>query len=443
MMTERPNVILLTIDALRADHVGYHGYERNTTTFLDSLANRVARFDTCISASSHTREAVPALLSGEYPDVFAANGYRHTTETVADRLSTAGYATAGFHSNPYVSRAYGFDSGFDTFDDDVRLGRNRFAALLQRALDKFLLNKGEYHKRAEAINKDALDWLDAQAGPAFLWNHYMDVHGPYNPPEAYTYADREITNGEAHDLYQKIIKRPHEVTKSERQLLIDCYDGEIRYLDAQLKRFFDAIAARGLLDESLVILTADHGDAFGEHGYFTHPRHLHESLLHVPLLVSVPGDSPRGIGLPVSTLDLVPTILEWTGIEYDLPGEPLLCDGTVSIDGHSGVAFASAQGENEYSDVRRFSVRDDRRKVIIERDLPSNTVRDCEAFDLDSDPTEQNPLDCDEAQDGELLRRLNELSRDRVRVQNTQGEAQNTADPSPEIEDRLEALGYK
>ncbi|RLM62459.1 sulfatase, partial [Halorubrum sp. Atlit-26R] len=327
-MTDRPNIILLSIDALRADHLGAHGYDRETSPFLDELADRELAFTTAISASSHTREAVPALLSGRYPDVFAANGYRYVPKTVADRLSEAGFRTAGFHSNPYVSRAYGYDSGFDTFDDDLVLGRNRFFALAQRALNKFVLNKGEYHARAAEINERSLSWLDSidDDRPFFLWSHYMDPHGPYNPPEEYSYSERELSNNDAQALYQKTIERPEDVSENERQLLIDAYDGEIRYLDDQLRRFFELLGDRGLVKESLIVVTADHGDAFGEHGYYTHPRHLHESLLHVPLLVSPPNaSSSKTIHEPVSTLDIVPTIMEYVNRpDEELPGFSLM-----------------------------------------------------------------------------------------------------------------------
>ena len=326
-MTENPNVFLLTIDALRADHLGYHGYDRDTSPFLDSLAERTTCFTTAISASSHTREAVPALLTGRYPDVFASQGYRCVADTVADHLRTAGYTTAGFHSNPYVSRAHGFDSGFDTFDDDLRLSQHRVVALIQRALDKFLLNKGEYHARAETINERSLDWIDTvDDGPVFLWNHYMDPHGPYNPPNGYSYADEAIFNSEAHNLYQTVINRPGEVTEEERQLLLDCYDGEIRYLDDQLRKFFDELEERGLLRDSLVIITADHGEAFGEHGFFTHPRQLHEHLIHVPLLISSPaGEEMSDQDGPVSSLDLAPSVLDSADLaSTGLPGKSLL-----------------------------------------------------------------------------------------------------------------------
>lgn len=126
---EEPSVILLSINALRADHLGYHGYERESSPFLDSLAEHSISFTNAISTSSHIREAMPALLSGRYPDEFAANGYRKTGDTIADRLFEEGYATAGFHSNSDLSRAYGYDSGFDPFND-LMLGQTRLFALI-------------------------------------------------------------------------------------------------------------------------------------------------------------------------------------------------------------------------------------------------------------------------------------------------------------------------
>jgi len=148
------------IDALRADHLGYHGYNRDTNSFLNSLTDHTPCFTTVISASSHAREAIPALLTGQPPDLFTANGYRCVTDTIANQFQTAGYTTSGFHSNPYVSRVCGFDSGVDTFDDDLRLGQRYIIALIQRALDKFLLNTREYYARAETIKERSLNWID-------------------------------------------------------------------------------------------------------------------------------------------------------------------------------------------------------------------------------------------------------------------------------------------
>ena len=445
-MTGNPNVFLLTIDALRADHLGYHGYERDTSPFLDSLADRATRFSTAISASSHTREAIPALLTGRYPDVFASQGYRRVTDTVADYLQTAGYATAGFHSNPYVSRAYGFDSGFDTFDDDLRLGQNRITALIQRALDKFLLNKGEYHARAETINDRSLNWLNAvDEGPVFLWNHYMDPHGPYNPPDDYSYADSEISNNKAHDLYQKVINRPREVTEEEKQLLLDCYDGEIRYLDECLKEFFDDLEHRGLFQDSLIIITADHGEAFGEHGFYTHPRQLYEYLIHVPLLISAPGEiEVEEHGAPVSSLDLVPSILDSADIAPDgLPGKSLLREPDRDESTEDTIVYASATGENEDDAIRRFTARKAQNKVIIERNIESGAIEKEVAYEIYHNQNELDPCDPADIGAANLASQLRSFSESRLHSVTGKSVDDGVKPNSNEINERLEALGYK
>ncbi|TKX85371.1 arylsulfatase, partial [Halorubrum sp. SS5] len=413
--------------------------------FLDELADRELEFTTAISPSSHTREAVPALLSGRYPDVFATNGYRYVPKTVADRLSEAGFRTAGFHSNPYVSRAYGYDSGFDTFDDDLVLGRNRFVALAQRALNKFVLNKGEYHARAAEINDRSLSWLDSLDDdlPFFLWNHYMDPHGPYNPPTGYTYADRELSNDEAQTLYQKTIDRPDAITDEERQSLIDAYDGEIRYLDDQLRAFFHGLDDRRLLEESLIVVTADHGDAFGEHGYYTHPRYLHESLLHVPLIVSPPDEGgSETVTTPVSTLDIVPTIMEYVGeTETELPRGPLVNrDGELVHDG--GVVFASATGEDEHEGIRRFAARGERWKVVLAREIDSGKIVSEGIYDLAEDPTETEALSMEKDGSRRVIQQLKDFSVSRLDSVETKIREENT-EQSAQVDERLEALGYK
>jgi len=445
-MTGNPNISFLMIDALRANYLGYHGYNRDTNSFLDSLTDHTPCFTTAISASSHAREAIPALLTGQPPDLFTANGYRCVTDNIADQLQTAGYITAGFHSDPYVSQASGFDSGVDTFDDDLRLGQRRIIALIQRALDKFLLNKGEYHARAEVINERSLDWLDTvDDGPVFLWNHYMDPHGPYNPPNDYSYADEAISNSEAHDLYQTVINHPDGVSEDQKELLLDCYDGEIRYVDDQLRKFFDGLGERGLLDDSLVIVTADHGEAFGEHEFFTHPRRLYEYLINVPLLISLPrGKSMGGHDGPVSSLDLVPSILDSADIASNgLPGKSLLRSSDRSESSEENIVFASATGENEHEGTRRFAARGPDVKVQVERDIESGDILDETAYEIDLDPGERNPQDPTEIGAGEVAEKLRGFSESRLRSED-RGSTEDVARAnSDEIDERLEALGYK
>lgn len=319
------NLALLTVDALRADHLSCYGYDRKTSPALDKWAAKGVRFQNAFSASSHTREAVPALLTGQYPEVFSDNGYKLVADSIPTFLGD-GVRTGAFHSNPYVSRAYGFDHDFDTFDDDLYLGKHKIVALAQRVLDKL---RDRHYARAETINQRSLSWLDElpDNDPFFLWNHYMDIHGPYHPPDNYRhrFGSCSISSREAMHLYHKTCRDPEAVTEEERQTQIDLYDGEIAYVDTQIDAFLKALKARGHLDNSLVVVTSDHGEAFGEQGYFGHPRRLDDEVLQVPLLVLDPQvDTGCKVTDPVSLLDVVPTFLDFVQQTTEgLPGCPL------------------------------------------------------------------------------------------------------------------------
>jgi len=444
-MKDRKNIILLSIDALRADHVSYHGYERNTTPFLDSLHDDATTFSNAFSASSHTREAVPSLITGYKPHAFAGEGYRLVRPSLADRLSDSDYSSAAFHSNPYISRAYGYDSGFDTFDDDLLLGQHRYIALAQRVIDKFLLKKGEYHARAEDINRKSLDWIDSNDGePFFLWNHYMDVHGPYNPPEGYqSYQNQSLSNSEAQSLYQKSINEPEAVTESERDLLIELYNGEIEYLDAQLKQFMSALEERRLRQNSIIIITSDHGDAFGEYGYFTHPREIHDILLHVPLLILHPDCESKEINSVVSLLDVVPTVLDCLELSKDsIDGRSLLYENEFSEEHLQGIAWSGVQGLEDDKNNRLFSLRDDEWKVVIKRNLEENDLVAESGYYVGEGKEDMVTLeDVESSRLRELQEELRVRSKNQtvsIGVQSDQGEEINE-----EISERLEALGYK
>ncbi|WP_075935847.1 sulfatase-like hydrolase/transferase [Halosegnis longus] len=419
MSVDWENVILLSADALRADHLSSYGYQRETSPVLDDLAQESIRFENAYSASSHTREAVPALLTGEYPDVAVDDSYRLATETVASTLSEAGFATAGFHSNPFVSRAYGFDEGFDHFDDDLHLGQHKLVALAQRAFDKL---RNRHYARAEEINDRSLEWLDGlDDEPFFLWNHYMDTHGPYEPPGEYAtlYTDESVSGREAQKLYQRAIDDPESITDEERQLLIDLYDAEIRYNDAQIGEFLAALRERDLLKVSLLIVTADHGDAFGEHGYYEHPRYLHTEITKVPLYVRPPGGRAEEVATPASTLDVGATIEATVGVGETSDGvslvEELPDDRTV---------FSQARGEGEHSHLRRYASRTAAGACFCERNRESGTIEFGECA-------------------GSALREELEAHVDeRVRVENGES-AGDDEEVDEEIERRLDALGYK
>ena len=420
MSEDWENVILLSADALRADHLSCYGYHRDTSPVLDEFAEESIRFTNAYSASSHTREAVPALLTGKYPDVAIDSKYHLASDTIASTLSEEGFATAGFHSNPFVSRAYGFDRGFDVFDDDLHLGQHKLIALAQRALDKF---RNRHYARAEEINERSLNWIDSldDGKPFFLWNHYMDTHGPYEPPGEYAtlYSDDGGKGKDVQSLYQRAIDDPDSITEEERQLLIDLYDGEIRYNDMRIGEFLDELRERDLLENSLLIFTADHGDAFYEHGYYEHPRYLHDEITHVPLLVRTPDGVSSEVDAPVSTLDV------WSTINDSMSGggEGISLLEDVPED---RPIFSQARGENEFSHLRRYAVRTAQGVSLCEWNENDDSIEFTDTTNETLKP---------------ILRSYVKNRENNQHRENTQGRNEPEADA--EIEDRLEALGYK
>lgn len=369
MREDEPNVILLTIDALRADHCSWHGYDRETTKFLDEFAEKNLTFTNAYSVSSHTREAVPAILSGEYPDQCLDDDFSLASKSLAGYLTDAGYTTGSFHSNPFISRAYGFDENFDTFDDDLYLGRHRLIALAQRAFDRL---RNRHYAQASTINDRSLSWVHSVDGPLFLWNHYMDPHGPYCPPEEYQmqYHDETVSTTRAQELYSRACSDgPDELTPREREELLRMYDSEIRYTDSQIEALIESLKDGGVFEDSLVIVTADHGDGFGEHDYYGHPRRLHDELVRVPLVVSTPGRHQMTIDDPVSTVDIVPTVLDVIETTVDdFCGESLLS----VFDQHDCFAdrtvYSQARGEGGDANVRRFRAVSSSETCYVERD---------------------------------------------------------------------------
>ncbi|QLD87072.1 sulfatase [Natronomonas halophila] len=420
-----PNIVLLTLDALRADHVSSCGYDRETTPNLDRFAAENVQFSNAYSVSTHTREAIPGLLTGRYPNACVDDGYELAADTIASHLRETDYTTGAFHANPYVSRAYGFDRDFDVFDDDLYLGQHKLVALAQRAYDKI---RNRHYARAETINERALEFVDSAEEPFFLWAHYMDPHGPYSPPQEYqtVFHDEYVRMKRAQKMYKRAaVSDPESITDDERQEMVNLYDEEIRYADAQLGAFLDELEARGLLEETLVIVTADHGDAFGERGYYGHPRELDPELLRVPLVARGPGVPAGEIEVPTSTVDVVPTVLEATGYSVaSLPGTSLreIAGDTEAYADRT--VFSGVRGDDRYDEehLRRFRADSLDGWARVERAIESDEVVDSEG-------------------DEELLESLRSHSDrllDGVAVSGDAGER-----ASKDVERRLEALGYK
>jgi arylsulfatase A-like enzyme/Flp pilus assembly protein TadD len=274
------NVLLVTVDTLRADHVGCYGYGAAATPGMDALAARGTRFATAIAHVPLTTPSHASILTGLTP---LRHGVRDNggfalpagTPTLARLLKDAGYRTAAFVSGFPLDRRFGLEIGFDTYDDRLPYGDDpRRAAYVER--------------RADATTEAALRWLsslDLAGAPFFAWVHYFDPHAPYEPPAEYgaRFADRP-------------------------------YDGEVAFVDAQLRRLLEWIDRRRLTGRTLVLVTADHGESLGEHGEDTHGVFVYDATLRVPWIMAGPGVLPGRVASTVARgIDVTPTLLDLAG----------------------------------------------------------------------------------------------------------------------------------
>jgi len=307
-----PNVILICLDTVRADHMGFNGYsKRPTTPTLDALAARSVVFADASSSAGWTKPSVPSFLTGTPPAVHgvyegSARGEVGVTSdvlpegavTLAEVFSDAGYETGAFLQNAQLRKGMGFEQGFATFVDEAG--------------------------RADEIRESGLEWLDQHAAeeesgaPFFLYLHFLDAHWPYPVPDEYAtlWASPEAIapyrGGDSRALRDAINHGETPFGAEERETLTALYDGSIRYLDDQLGLLLAGIEDRGLAGDTVVALVSDHGEEFGENGRIGHGHGLSEGLLRVPFLIHVPGGSGLSgltIETPVSLLDLFPTLL--------------------------------------------------------------------------------------------------------------------------------------
>ncbi len=281
-----PNLLVVTIDTLRADRVSAYGYDQLTTPVLDALAARGARFASAQSASPLTGPSHATILTGHYPPVHGVRDNARfdiakASTTLAERLGRAGYETAAFVGAFPVAGAFGFARGFSVFDEGFHgTGQGQVA-----------------ERPANEVADAAVGWLRARGARPFLaWVHFYDPHEPYAPPAA------------------------------ERARFAHAYDGEIAFADAQLGRLLEALRAAGLEERTLVAVLSDHGEGLGEHGESTHGLLLYESTLRVPFVIAGPGVPPRRVVEErVGTIDALPTLLSLLGLARPegLPGRDL------------------------------------------------------------------------------------------------------------------------
>jgi arylsulfatase A-like enzyme len=321
-----PHVILISLDTLRADHLGAWGYNRPTSPFLDELARFGVRFDQAISHSPKTAPSHMSVFTGVHPRHHGAH-FKYSTspptafpvrrdlETLPEVMQKAGYRTAAWTGGGQVSRKAGFDRGFDSFEQNL-------ATLTPAKIATILA------------------WFRSNSDQrCFLFIHTYQIHDPYLPPPPYNeiftddhyrgwvIGDRKelrrlIDSSEYRHLNQAFWRKtgrrpdPAMVDDADLQHLLDLYDGNIRYTDDVLHGFFRQLVEDSLLADTLVIVFSDHGEEFLEHGGFLHEK-LYRETLHVPLLFFWPGGLPRGLVVEaqVPLMDLAPTLLELVGLQ--------------------------------------------------------------------------------------------------------------------------------
>jgi arylsulfatase A-like enzyme len=398
------NVLLVTIDALRADHCGFAGHDGDTTPFLDSVASESAVFEQAFANGPGTPISFSSLFSSTYPLTYG--GYeRLSTERPALQayLQREGIRTAGIHSNPYLSRHFGYHRGFDHFDDSfdedgttigrrametVRrevgglLSRSDVAYSVTRRIFTALTSDSKPYVDADETTDKAIEWLsDGASDPFFLWLHYLEPHGPYDPPAEYLSTDisaerRETLNGH--------LKRGDtDLTERDLRDIRALYDAEIRYVDGALERLFEALAAADLLAETAVVVTADHGEEFLDHGDLGHQPKLYDELLHVPLVVRLPGGDPKRVERPVELMSVAPTVVESLGIPQ--------CKGFEGQSLFGGVDDRPIISEvsnppailNVDPRFRRRACRHDGWKLIVDEH-----TGETELYDIETDPGE-------------------------------------------------------
>ena len=356
-----PNVLLLVLDTVRADHLSLYGYNRPTTPNLQRWAKRGIRFDKARATAPWTLPSHASMLTGHWPHQLSAD-VSHPLDaakpTLAEFLGDRGYATGGFVANTYYCNAwYGVDRGFDRYEDFPENAQTTPAEILQsstlgrrvaRKLGFKLATPGSKgsRKSAATINRDALAWVDGQpAGkPFFAFLNYYDAHAPYEMPDGYQRQFARPGATDAHEAatiheFEEMAKHPapadpeavghvQTVGAEAAAIMVDAYDDCIATLDAEVGRLLDTLDARGTLANTLVIITSDHGEHFGDRGLFGHGVSLYHPLIDVPLLVIPPSQVHAGSNLviadPVSLRDIPSTVVDLLHLGGSpFPGESL------------------------------------------------------------------------------------------------------------------------
>ena len=398
LRSSRPNVLLVTLDTVRADHCSVYGYGRDTTPNLQRLAARSVIFESAYAPMATTGPSHATMFTSLYPRThgFLKNGYvlDEGFVTLGEMFHGMTYQTAAVVGSYAVSSKFGFSQGFDHFDDEFGSGGYRS---FKQTWEGHTVD-GLFDRDGSQVTDRAVRWLSDEwnpSNPFFLWAHYFDAHAPYAPAPGFR------------DVFHSDRDNPESLASIE-----SAYDEEILEVDHAIGRLFDFLDASDLVNSTVVVVIGDHGEGLMQHGHLEHGLQLYEEAVRIPFLISWPRriKKSRSVVQPVELLDLMPTILDLVGCDKPGPGKgrslrSVLVDDAL-LDPLHPVFFERrfySPGRVGNFDVsgEKFAVRSGRWKFIVAKEEGTT-----ELYDLTSDPGERLNLALRDADVSERMRRM-------------------------------------
>ena len=365
------NVLLITIDSLR------HDFREVDAPNMMSLAQERISFENAFATGPGTTPSFPGILTGTYPLSYGGLGkLSEERPFLARELSSRNMATAGFHSNPFLSSSFNYDTGFDRFEDYQDSAMDVATRLFPQGIEKsvipdpvtsvlkksyqFIRGKPRPYERADKITDDALDWLKEVPDEFFAWVHYMDVHHPCFPPETVfnDFECDEVTHNEISEIYSQALEDPESVTDRDHRILVDSYRASLRHVDTQIERLLSTLRQSDQYEETLIIITSDHGQLFGEQGSYGKPYRLVDPLIRVPLILANCPERVAATDELISLVDIPPLIHEILGIET-----PTAYDGTKFWEEESR---RYVRGEHQVDNNTIVGIRSGDQKYVVD-----------------------------------------------------------------------------
>jgi arylsulfatase A-like enzyme len=461
----RPNVVLLVMDTVRADHLSVYGYQRDTTPGLRRMARQATLYRHCLASSNCTLTSHASIFTALYPRSHGAinsppgislgEPLDARLETLAERLAAEGYFNVAVVANfGYLRPEFGLDQGFHVYDarqpvpclppgksHPLRYG---LRAILRRlaSSDKF----DQKYRDAAEINDTVFALLDSAvrtATPFFLFVNYMDAHAPYTPPAPYNHMfggrDGRLTPEHFRELHDAVARGERRISEAERRHYVSQYDGAIAYLDAQIERLAEWFKHWKAFENTVWIVTSDHGEAFGEHGHIGHGWSLYQEETHVPLIIKYPGQqAAASFEASVGLVDIMPTVLAalrmaaspgWHGVD--------LSSSEAAANTRSVFAEAYLSGGRILNDRVKYPLTTWALLSPEYLKLISASDGRQELYDLTADPAETSNLRAGRRPDSDRLLAELEAWKERHPIRASARRA-----PSPSTLERLKALGY-